>query len=81
MFFNSKKFKYPSFSTNVSITNDYVNPYVIPNLYVIDNVNNLKDLGIIMSSNCSFEQHVMELCKLAFAAGFSEHLAQKSQQL
>ena len=71
-----------SFSTNVSITSDYVNAYVSPNLYVIDNVNNLKDLGIIISSNCSIEQHIIELCKrLAFAAGFSEHLAQGSQQL
>ena len=50
-------------STNVSITSDYVNAYVSPNFYVIDNVNNLKDLGIIMSSNCSFEQHIIELCK------------------
>ena len=48
---------------NISITSDYVNAYVSPNLYVIDNVNNLKDLGIIMSSNCSFEQHIIELCK------------------
>ena len=63
MVFNSQKFKYLSFSTNVSITSDYVNAYVCPNLYVIDNVNNLKDLGIIMSSNCSFEQHIIELCK------------------
>ena len=60
---NSQKFKYLSFSTNVSITCDYVNACVSPNLYVIDNVNNLKDLGIIMSSNCSFEQHIIELCK------------------
>ena len=63
MVFNSQKIKYLSFSTNVSITSDYVNVYVSPNLYVIDNVNNLKDLGIIMSSNCSFEQHIIELCK------------------
>ena len=48
------KFKYLSFSTNVSITSDYVNAYVSPNL---------KDLGIIMSSNCSFGQHIIELCK------------------
>ena len=53
MVFTSPKFKYLSFSTNVSITSDYVNAYVSPNLYVIDNVNNLKDFGIIMSSNCS----------------------------
>ena len=46
MVFNSQKFKYLSFSTTVSITSDYVNAYVSPNLYVIDNVNNLKDLGI-----------------------------------
>ena len=63
MVFNSQKFKYLSFSTNVSITSDYVNVYVGPILYVIDNVNNLKDLGIIMSSNGSFEQHIIELSK------------------
>ena len=61
--FKSQKCKYLSFSTNVSITSDYVNAYVSPIFYVIDNVNNLKDLGIIMSSNCSFEQHIIELCK------------------
>ena len=44
-------------------TSDYVNAYVSPNFYIIDNVNNLKDLGRIMSSNCSFEQHIIELCK------------------
>ena len=57
MVFNSQKFKYLSFSTNVSITSDYINAYVSPNLYVIENVNNLKDLGIIMSSNCSSLPH------------------------
>ena len=30
MVFNSQKFKYLSFSTNVSITSDYVNAYVSP---------------------------------------------------
>ena len=63
MVFNSQKFKYMSFFLNVSITSDYVNAYVSIHLYVIGNVNNLKDLGIIMSSNCSFEQHIIELCK------------------
>ena len=60
-----KKFKYLSFSTNVSITSDYANAYVSPNMYVINNFNNLKDLGIIMSSKFSFEQHmhIIELCK------------------
>ena len=29
----------------------------------IDNVNNLKDLGIILSSNCSFDQHIITLRK------------------
>ena len=77
--FNFQIFKYLSFSTNVSITCDYVSP----NFYVIDNVNNLKDLGIIMSSNCSFEQHIIELRNgvLACAAGFSDHLAQESQPI
>ena len=55
--------KYLAFSTNVSIASDYVNAYVCPNFYLMDNVNNLKDLGITMSSNCSFEQHIIELCK------------------
>ena len=64
MVFNSQKFKYLSFSTYVTITSDYVNAYVSPTFYVIDNVNNLKDLGIIMSSNCSFEQHIIETRKL-----------------
>ena len=45
--FNSHRFKYLSFSTNLYITSDYVNPI----FYVIDNVNILKDLGIFMSSN------------------------------
>ena len=61
-----KKNKYLSFYTNVSITSDYVNAYVSPNLYVIDNGNNLKNLGIIMSSNYSFEQHIIELCKRCY---------------
>ena len=63
MVFNYQKCKYLSFSTNVSITSHYVNAYVSPNVYVIDEVNNLKDLGIILSSNCSFEQPIIELCK------------------
>ena len=62
LFLTPKHFEYLSFSTNVSITSDYVNAYVSLNFYVIDNVNNLMDLGIIMSSNC-FEQHIIELCK------------------
>ena len=33
------------------------------NFYITDNVSNLKDLGITMSTNCSFEQHIIELCK------------------
>ena len=35
MVFNSQKFKYLSFSTNVSITSDYVNAYVSPNFYIL----------------------------------------------
>ena len=61
--FNSQKCKYLSFSTNVTITSDYGNAYVSPNFYVFGNVINPKDLGIIMSSNSSFEQHIIELCK------------------
>ena len=57
MVFDSPKINY------VAIISYYVNAYVCLNFYVIDNVNNLQDLGIIMPSNCSFEQHIIELCK------------------
>ena len=55
---------------NVYISSVYVNAYVSPNCYVIDNVNDLKALGIIMSSNCSFEQHIIELYKWCTACGW-----------
>ena len=54
-----------------------LNKYYYYYYYIIDNVNNLKDLGIIMSSNCFLSVNGV----LAFAAGFSEHLAQESQPL
>ncbi len=63
MVFNSQKFNYLSFSSKVSITNTSVHAYISPKMNLIDHVDHLKDLGIIMSSNCSFEQHIVELSK------------------
>ena len=60
---NNKILATKMFSTNVFITSDYVNAFVNPNFYVIENDNDLKDLEIIMFSSCSYEQHIIELCK------------------
>ena len=66
MVFNSQKvsiFFNKYIFISITVSSDYVNAYVSPNFYIVDIGNNLKDLGIIMSSNCSFEQHIIELCK------------------
>lgn len=63
MVFNSKKFQYISLYPRLTISSDIVNAYITPEMNLIDHVDHLKDLGIIMSSNCSFEQHIIELSK------------------
>ena len=61
MFFNSEKFHYISFSPYLSF-NSY-NVYANPNMEIINPSENVLDLGIFMSSNCSFEFHIQNLCK------------------
>ena len=61
MVFNSQKFKYLSFSPSVSHCS--FNLYTSPEMNLIDPIDQIKDLGIIMSSDCSFKQHITELCK------------------
>ena len=56
MFFNSEKFHYISFSSSLSF-NSY-NVYANPNMEIINPSDNVLDLGIFMSSNCSFEFHI-----------------------
>ena len=48
---------------NVSSTSDYFDVDVSPNFYAIYNANHLRVFGIIVSSNCSFEHFIIELCK------------------
>ena len=60
MFFNSEKLDYISFSSSLS-SNSY-NVYANPNVEIINPPDNVLDLGIFMSSNCSFEFHIQNLC-------------------
>ena len=61
MFFNSEKLHYISFSSSLS-SNSY-RVYANLNLEIRNPSNNVLDLGIFMSSNCSFEFHIHNLCK------------------
>ena len=60
MFFNSEKFHYISFSLSLSF-NSY-NVYTNPNMEIINPSDNVLDLDI-MSSNCSFEFHIQNICE------------------
>ena len=42
------------------------NVYANPNMEIIYPSDNVLDLGIFMSSNCSFEFHIQNLCKKMF---------------
>ena len=63
MFFNSEKFHYISFSSSLSF-NSY-NVYANPNMEII-NPSDVLDLGIFMSSNCSFEFHIQKMFKVVW---------------
>ena len=56
MFFNAQKCYYVSFSPNkyYSLTNVYINP----EYNIISPSSNVLDLGVYMSSNCTFDFHV-----------------------
>ena len=61
MLINNQKFNYISFSSSLSSIN--INVYYSPNLDIINSSENVLDLGITMSRNCSFEVHINILCK------------------
>ena len=74
MFFNPKKFIYVCFSSNVSAYKS--NLYINPVLNIIGPSTHVLDLGVSMSSNCTFDFHISNLINNAqtLLAGFSEHL-------
>ena len=59
MFFNAQKYYYVSFSSNksFSLSNVFINPEFI----IISPSSNVLDLGVYMSSNCTFDFHVANL--------------------
>ena len=61
MFFNAQKFYYDSFSPNkyFSLSNVYINP----EYNIISPSSNVLDLGVYMSSNCTFDFHVASVYK------------------
>ena len=75
MFFNSKKFSYVCFSSNVSAYKS--NFYIDPAMNIISPSTHVLDLCISMSSNCTFDFQISNLYKndaQTLLAGFSEHL-------
>ena len=56
MLFNHQKFNYISFSSSMSSIN--TNVYYSPSLDIIKPSENVLDLGITMSRNCSFDVHI-----------------------
>ena len=61
MLFNHQKFNFISFSSSMSSIN--TNVYYSPSLDIINPSENVLDLGITMSRNCSFDVHINILCK------------------
>ena len=61
MLFNHQKFNYISFSSSMSSIN--TNIYYSPRLGINNPSENVLDLGITMSRNCSFDVHKNILCK------------------
>ena len=61
MAFNSNKFKYVCYTP--SDISAHGNVYLCPKMNLIDKVNDIKDLGITMSANCNFDQHINNVFK------------------
>ena len=59
MFFNSKKFTYVPFSINGAAYKS--NAYIDPSMNIISPSTHVLDLGISMSSNCTFDIHISNL--------------------
>ena len=57
--FNSKKFSYVCFSSNVSAKKS--NVYIDPAMNIIGPSTHVRDLSISMSSNCTFDFHISNL--------------------
>ena len=61
MFFNSKRFCYVCFSSNVSVYRS--NLYIDPTINIIGPSTHVRDLGVSMYSNCTFDFHISNLYK------------------
>ena len=61
MLFNHQKFNYISFNSSMSSIN--TNVYYSPSLDIINPSENVLDLGITMSRNCSSDVHINIICK------------------
>ena len=61
MFFNAQKFHYVSFNSDP--TGNKCNVYVNPKMDIIPHSSNVQDLGITMSSDCTFNVHINSLSK------------------
>ncbi len=61
MEFNANKFNYVSFCASKNNNNLHV--YIDPSMKIIKHVDNVKDLGIYMSADCTFEYHIISLYK------------------
>ena len=61
MLFNHQRLNYISFSSSMSAIN--TNVYYSTRLDIINPSENVLDLGVIISRNCSFDVHVNILCK------------------
>ena len=60
-FFNSKKFSYVCFSSNVSAYKSKL--YIDPAMNIIGPFTHVCDLGVSMSGNCTFDFHISNLYK------------------
>ena len=61
MKFNSKKFQYINFGIHPEDKDS--NVYVGPDLNLINALKTVKDLGVTMSNDCMFDQHIHNVVK------------------
>ena len=57
MLFNTSKFDYFSFACQ----NNYLSSNVNPDLNIFSQHDNINDLGMLMSYDCSFEKHILSV--------------------
>ena len=65
MKFNSKKFQYINFtvSPQCNTSNHHHNVYVSADSNLIDSSHTVKDLGVLMSNDCMFDDHICQVTK------------------